>query len=172
MIPPSSGRESEGQIATALSLLFPLSLLLSAFITSHFFFPLWHVSVYSPFVSALQPLSLHFPPLFLLRPSISLSFCSVIFALSSLSFLFSILFSWLERRLGREHTPRHARRLAHLSTYLPSVPQVITSQTHPHKHHINLGFELTNAQRHKNTYRLQYTSRPVEFDMLLRTRWV
>lgn len=173
MIPSSSGGESEGQIATALSLslLFPLSLL-SVFITI-FHSHLGTLAFNSPFVPPLSPLSLPFPSSS--SPSFHFSqFCSVIFALSPLFSNFILLARILVgRRHTHTHTESHALKLTHLS-YHPSVPQVITSQTHPRKHHINLGFKLTprNAQRHKNIYRLHYTSRPVEFDMLLRTRWV
>lgn len=172
MIPSSSGRESEGQIATALSLslLFPLSLFLSAFITSHFSFPLWHVSIYSPFVPPLQPLSLHIR--LLPRPCISLSFAQSS-SHSPVSFPIFILLSGILVGTQTHSRVMRAHRLTQLS-YLPSLPQVITSQTHPHQHRISLAFKLTprNAQRHINIYRLRYTSRPVEFDMLLRTRWV
>lgn len=135
-------RGSEGQIATALS----LSLLLSVFLPLSP--PTFHshsgtFSIYSPF-SLYHSISLFF-----LRSAISLSF-----ALSSshspLSFSNFIL-------LAHTHTQPHARKLTHLSC-LPSAPQVITSQTHPHEHHINLGFKAHAAKCSETSKHIQATT--------------
>lgn len=160
MIPSSSGRgwvesKSEGQIA--LSLLLPLSLSLislALFITSHFSFPLWHVSVYSPLRVSPSAFITPFPSTSF--PLLSVLLCHLHTLL--FFFFFSLPFYSLGLHIGLDTQTRAescAKTHTHLS-WLPSVPQVITSQTHPHKHHINLSFKLTpqNAQRHKNMYGL------------------
>lgn len=186
MIPSSSGtawvkREKEwrSDSSSSLSLLFPLS---APFISVP---PLYHLPLFIPSLARLRFFS---PPCLLFSPISPLIFPVLLFPwilrchLHALRLSSPISFSWLAclvchtgAHIHAACTRSHAQELTHTHLCrLPSVPQVITSQTHPHKHRINPGFELAeeNAQGHKNTSRLHSRGRPVEFDMLLCTRWV
>lgn len=134
-------RESEGQIAAAPSLFSFLYLLSLPPSLS----PSTFHSCSSTFAFVLlSPVSPH-----LLHPPISLSFFFFAPSSSHSPLSFPISFSWLTCLVCHTHVHiraackrSHAHELTHLC-YLPSVPQVITSQTRPHKHHINPAFELT-----------------------------
>ena len=159
MIPSSSGRESEGQIATALSL--SLSLSSSLYRSSYQPFPppTFHshsgtLAFILPPCLPLQPLSLHFclPASFHFSP-----FCSVIFALSPPPLSFPILFSWLDILVSATHAHTHththararasARSCTHLSYTSPlclrwwhqkhahtSITSIFGFQAHTAKH--------------------------------------
>ena len=185
MIPSSSGRESEGQIATSLSLsllLLPLSLLLSGFSTSHFSFPLWHVSVYSPF--RVSPFGLYHSISVSPRPSTSLRSAPSSShspppppSLPPLQF-YSLVSIYSFRPRTHTHTHTHTHMHARLRTHLSYTSPPCLRWWHQKHAHTSItsifGFSSSHRRthRHKNTYRLHYTSRPEEFDTPLRTRWV
>lgn len=154
---------SEGQIATAL-LLSPLPSIRSSYQSC------------SPYCLPLSTLArLHLfsfrvsPPAFITPfHSSSTSFWVLLCHLHTGRSLFQFYFLGLH--IAHTHTHMHTQahvymqyghavmhtQLTHLSCLL-SVRKVITSQTHPHKHHFNLGPTPRNAQRHKNIYGLHTT---------------